>query len=1193
MRPPSWLGSVHLGTALNTFLFNDFCFLHRISLLRCLDKRLRNNRGPKRVDSEELSNDLSARSYKKTQMNTKQFALLSWKTFVLLSLCWLSVGRAQPNYENYTFTRFAGPLETPSWHDGNGSEARFSGPHKMAVDQAGNIFIADYANHIIRKISSMGTVTTVAGLAGRAGTSDGMGSVARFNNPAAIAVDTSGNLYVADYGNHTIRKISPAGLVTTLAGKAGVLGSVNGTGSAARLNFPIGLTLDSSTNLYVADSRNHTIRKISPAGLVTTLAGTAGSAGSADGTGVAARFNYPFGITADTSGNLYVTDLGNSTIRKIASSGAVTTLAGSVGNTGSDNGTGTAARFNQPFDIVINTQGNFFVADTYNHTIRLVTLAGEVTTVAGMSGSSGSDDGTGDAARFNYPTGVGIDGNGNLFVADYSNSTIRRVATGGIVTTLAGTAGGTGSTNGPASVARFNYPAGVAVDQNGNVFVTDLANHTVRKVTSQGVASTLAGLAGSSGSTNGTGSAARFFNPLGVALDTNGNVFVADYNNHTIRKITSDGVVTTLAGSPGERGSTNGVGSDARFSNPFFLTVGKDGNLFVADTWNHTIRKITPEGLVTTLAGTAGSSGSADGSGAVARFNFPKGIAVDSENNLFVVDGGNDTIRKVTPSGEVTTFAGLAGSFGSADGIGSKARLDRPFGLTIDGFNNVYVANYGNGTIRKITPARAVTTLAGMPNTSGNENGTGNAARFSGMEGLAVDSAGNLYVADSGNHSIRKGSPALSDRPVVDLPFGEVGTIRQLSVSNLTTTSWSWKIIRRPAASSAQLSATNITNPTFTPDVPDLFVLRFEGKDDSGRMAIGNVSIVAGPRDVLSLDISGQGGVTPNYSNAKLVIGTTYTLTAKPIIGYIFAGWTGDIESSSPKLTFTMRDYLVLHANFIPNPFPAVTGVYQGLFFEADKVTHQSSGFFDAKVTALGAFSAKIQLAGKIYPLAGLLSPTGDFQKTIIRVGLPTLSVQLQVDLSGADIITGRISDGIWTSDLTADRNIYSKTNPSSIEKHTLIIPGKHDLPELPGGNGFGTVTTDALGSVKFAGTLGDGTKILQKAIRSKQSHWPFYVSLYAGNGSILSWLKFANNSITNADGAVSWIKLPQPLSKIYPAGFTNEVNVTSSIYNPTNGLPLLNSTNGQVEFSGGNLSVNFTNYFARRRRESDRFEQQ
>ena len=339
-------------------------------------------------------------------------------------------------------------------------------------------------------------------------------------------------------------------------------------------------------------------------------------------------------------------------------------------------------------------------------------------TLAGTAGSGGSTDGTGSAARFNGPIGVSVDATGNVFVADYINHTIRKVTSAGIVTTLAGTAGSSGSTDATGSAARFNSPRSVSVDTAGNVFVADSTNCTIRKVTSAGVVTTLAGTAGSSGSTNATGSAARFLNPYGVSVDSAGNVFVADTFNYTIRKVTSAGVVTTLAGTAGSHGSTDATGSAARFNNPLSVSVDTAGNVYVADYGNHTIRKVTSAGIVTTLAGTAVSTGSTDATGSAARFFYPAGLSVDSAGNVFVADYGNSTIRKVTSAGVVTTEAGLANNIGSNNGLGSAARFYNPFDVTVEATGNVFVADYGHRTIRNsVSSAPATVTLSNLSKT--------------------------------------------------------------------------------------------------------------------------------------------------------------------------------------------------------------------------------------------------------------------------------------------------------------------------------------------------------------------------------------------------------------------------------------------------------------------------------------------
>jgi ribosomal protein S11 len=386
-------------------------------------------------------------------------------------------------------------------------------------------------------------------------------------------------------------------------------------------------------------------------------------------------------------------------------------------------------------------------------------------TIAGKAGTSGSNDGTGSAARFNGPVGVAVDTNGNLYVPDVGNNTIRivkPVGTSWVVTTVAGLAGSPGSADGTNSAARFNFTinvggenyfgGGPAVDSAGNVYVPDAGNNTIRRVTPVGtnwVVTTLAGKAGVSGSADGTNSAARFYCPLGLAVDTNGSIYVADGLNDTIRRVTpvgTDWVVTTLAGKAGVSGSADGTNGAARFSLPCYPGLDSAGNVYVPDAFNDTVRRVTPVGtnwVVTTLAGRANVSGSADGTNSAARFYEPVQVAVDSAGTLYEADSGNNTIRKITPVGTnwvVTTVAGLAGAEGAVDGTGSTARFNFGSGeggaVVVDSAGNLYVPDYVNNTIRKGMPASSVPApILQPPSLSAGQFGFG----ITGLPGLAVN----------------------------------------------------------------------------------------------------------------------------------------------------------------------------------------------------------------------------------------------------------------------------------------------------------------------------------------------------------------------------------------------------------------------------------------------------------------------
>ncbi len=709
--------------------------------------------------------------------------------------------------------------------DGTGAQARFKGPTNVASDGAGNLFVSDGAGirvsdgaSIRKVVIATGAVTTLPGVA----------------LSGYLASDRAGNLFFADGG--TIRKVVIAtGVVTTLAGSrepdprctdpCGSCPFFDGTGVDARFYpYPWGLASDGAGNLFVGEDYGGRIRKVVIAtGVVTTLRGPDAYMG---GPG-------PAGLASDGAGNLFWA--ANGTIRRmVIATGAVTTLAGSArpfgitDGTGAD-GTGAGARFGWIQALTSDGAGNLYVSDVHSDrtgtrsgTIRKVVIAtGVVTTLAGSPLGYGSADGTGANARFTSPAGLATDGAGNLLVADSESHTIRKVVIATrVVTTLAGSpprpssGNASGSVDGRGANARFDGPAGLATDGR-SLFVADSLHHAIRKVViATGAVITLAGSPGDVGSADGTGAKARFNGPDGLATDGAGNLFVGDRGNQTIRKVViATGAVTTLAGSPGDDGGgyADGRGSQARFSGPAGLASDGHGNLFVADTGNHNIRKVVvATGVVTTLAGSAsagsagagggagsagssgsagsagpaggsggssggagsggppgsagspappmdvgsqtsppGPEGSADGTGAGARFSSPWGIASDGAGNLFVADSGNHTIRKVViATGKVTTLAGSAGEIGSTDGTGAEARFNSPGALASDGAGNLFVADGGNSTIRKIVIATGVvTTPVGVPGRAGVALGP-LPAELDGPRGLAVGPTGSLFITD-------------------------------------------------------------------------------------------------------------------------------------------------------------------------------------------------------------------------------------------------------------------------------------------------------------------------------------------------------------------------------------------------------------------------------------------------------------
>ncbi len=452
-------------------------------------------------------------------------------------------------------------------------------------------------------------------------------------------------------------------------------------------------------------------------------------------------------------------------------------------------------------------------------------------------------------------------------------------------TTVAGTARTAGSANGTGSTARFSRPAALTVDAAGVVYVADSDNNTIRRITPAGVVTTLAGLAGARGTANGNGSAARFDYPTGIAVDRSGNLYVVENFNHSVRKITPDGTVTTFAGTPGVSGTVNATGTAARFNLPWGIAIDPAGNLYVSENGSHLIRKITPDAVVTTFAGVAGSPGSANGPASSAQFNEPDGLALDAAGNLYVADGVNQQIRKITPEGIVSRHAGSAtGVQGSADGPASTAQFFFPRGLVCDPAGNLYVADVRNNLIRRITPALAVSTLAGLAITAGTADGLGNVARFDSPQAIGIDAAGNLYVADTLNHTIRMSvsAPNITTPPASqNVALGGTATFNVVSTSNVPTTyQWRKDGVALAAATNATLIVSNVQASSLGGYT--VVATNLAGSTTSAPATLALA--IANPGRLANLSIRSAAGTGAQTLIVGFVVGGTGTSGAKPLL---------------------------------------------------------------------------------------------------------------------------------------------------------------------------------------------------------------------------------------------------------------------------------------------------------------------
>jgi uncharacterized protein (TIGR03437 family) len=642
-------------------------------------------------------------------------------------------------------------------------------PSRVMLDGKGNVYFS--SSNAVFKVDSGGNLTIVAGNSRPGFSGDGgPATSAQLNVPQGLALDGQGNLYIADSKNNRVRMVNASGVISTFAGTGAVSpGGANtfndgGLAINALLRLPGGLAVDSKGNVYIADTGDNLIREVTTDGIIHSIVGDSYPSFLGDTFAAAhAELHSPEDVALDSSGNIYIADSANNSIREVTvSTGIINTIAGynATFGFGGDGGsaTGNNVAISTPYAVCVDASGNVYFAENGDSRIRKVDTSLNINTVAGNGVAGfGGDGSAATGAMLNFPTGVAVDSSGNLYIADSLNFRIRKVASGNIAT-LAGNGILSYSGNGgPATAAQLNSPQAVAVDAAGNFYIADTANNVVRKVTAGGAITTIAGngAAGYAGD-NGAATSAQLNGPQGIAVDAGGNVYVSDTQNARVRKI-SGGNISTVAGNgtPGF-GGDNGAATTAQLNVPIGLAVDSANNLYIADFTNNRIRMVSAGGAITTLAGTGLSGYSGDGGpAAAAQLTTPLGVAVDSSGNVYIADTGNNAVRKVS-KGTITTVAGngYAGQSGDS-GLATSANVGNPTGIAVDSGGNLYIAD-GSSRVRKVYNTGFITTIAG--GSTRGYTGDGGSAPFGTMNGptwLALASNGNLYVADSGNNAIR------------------------------------------------------------------------------------------------------------------------------------------------------------------------------------------------------------------------------------------------------------------------------------------------------------------------------------------------------------------------------------------------------------------------------------------------------
>jgi sugar lactone lactonase YvrE len=593
-------------------------------------------------------------------------------------------------------------------------------------------------------LAAQKVTTTVGGYIGDGGPATSAG----LNYPRDVIQDAAGNTYIVDAYNYRIRKVTPSGTISTFAGTG--IGGFSGDGGLAKnaMLAPGVIVFDAAGNMLVADGSNNRVRKIDTSGIITTIAGTGLAGYSGDGgPALLAQFNYVWGVFLDKAGNLYIADIGNNAIRKMDTSGIVTTVAGNgtAGYSG-DGGPAILAELNSPRETAVDSSGNLYIADAFNHRVRKVDTGGTITTFAGTGkGGFSGDGGPATAANVGNPRGLLIRGN-QLLISNAGSAHIRSVSFSppNIINTIAGNIPGYDGDGNPPLLTDFLGPTGMQFTATGSLLVADTFNGRVREVTTASTSTKAGGFVGD----NRRGILATLTAPENLAFDSAGNYYIAEWGGNRIRKLDAgSGQITTIAGTGiSGSGGDGGPATAAQLYNPLGVAADNLGNFYIADTSNVVIRKVDSTGTITTFATDP-------------NFSDLVSLATDSAGNVYSADDGACVVRKITPTGVISIVAGqeFVCGYGGDGGPATSAQLNSAYGVAVDIKGNIYIGDTLNNRVRKVNTKGAINTIAGN-GTCGfsGDGGPGTAAMICTPEGVAVDTKGVVYFGDYSNLRVRK-----------------------------------------------------------------------------------------------------------------------------------------------------------------------------------------------------------------------------------------------------------------------------------------------------------------------------------------------------------------------------------------------------------------------------------------------------